>query len=110
MTRAARLCLLLWAAGCSRGYREPADTAGLEARIRDRNLATRVRLALEGDPETAPYDAIAVEAAGGRVTLSGRVDRASVKERAVEVARACEGVVDVRDRIELASSTRGGRE
>lgn len=93
------LLLLLLAAGCSAGYRAPEDSAGMRRRIDDRNIATRVRVALARDPETAPYDGILVRCEDGVVTLEGSVDRPEVKRRAAAVAGACEGVRRVEDLI-----------
>lgn len=92
------LCLV----ACTRGYRDPEDSAALEREIEDENVATRVRLALGQDPVTAPYAEIAVSCAGRVVTLRGSVDREAVRHRAVEIARACDGVLDVRDLIETS--------
>ena len=89
------LCLV----ACARGYRDPEDSAALEREIEDENVATRVRLALGQDPVTAPYAEISVACAGRVVTLQGNVDRAAVRHRAVEIARASAGVLEVRDLI-----------
>ena len=103
MTRWALLPVLL--AACSpRGYRDPEDSAALERDISDRNIETRVRLALAKDPQTAPYDAIQVRCEKGIVTLEGAVGRTEARERAVHIAREAEGVVDVVDRLSPTSS------
>jgi len=86
------------------GYREPEDSAALARDISDRNVETRVRIALAKDPQTAPYDAIRVRCMAGRVTLSGTVDRAQARTRAVHLARECEGVAEVVDRLSPTSS------
>ena len=54
--------------------------------IEDRNVASRVRMLLGTDPETAPYPSIRVECENGVVTLEGSVDREAVRRRAVELA------------------------
>ena len=56
-------------------------------------------------------DALVIDGSGtfelrGVVTLSGSVDRESVRERAVRVARGCDGVEKVVDRITVGP---GGR-
>ena len=103
MIRWALLPVLL--AACSpRGYRDPEDSAALERDISDRNVETRVRMALARDPQTAPYDSIRVRCAGGTVTLEGAVGRVEARTRAVHIARECEGVVDVVDRLSPTSS------
>ena len=107
MKRLAVLFLLL-ASACSRGYRDPADSAALEKDIDDKNLATRVRVALGEDPETAPYETIHVSYEKGAVVLRGAVDRAAVKRRAAEVASSCAGVPSVRNEITVRN-VRGRR-
>ena len=84
--------LVLLAACAPRGYREPEDSAALERDISDRNIETRVRIALAKDPQTAPYDSIRVRCRNGIVTLDGAVDRAEARDRAAHVARGCDGV------------------
>lgn len=99
MTRRAVVLLLLLAA-CS-GYRRPGDSDYVRSGIDDRNIATRVRIVLGEDPQTAPYDSIRVSCEEGVVTLTGAVDRRAVRRRAVDLAEGCEGVVHVENRIEL---------
>ncbi len=99
-----RLLLLLLAAGCATGYRKPQESEPMARGIEDRNVASRVRLALAGDPETAPYEGITVRCEGGVVTLEGAVDRAAVKRRAVELAKAVPGATRVEDRITTGRS------
>ncbi len=96
MIRRALLPLLL-AACAPNGYREPQDSAELERDIADRNIESRVRIALSRDPQTAPYDSIRVRSEGGVVALDGKVAREAARARAVQVARECDGVVDVID-------------
>jgi len=99
----AAFCLAVFAA--CHGYRDPGDSAEVHARISDRNIATRVRIVLGEDPETAAYDTIRVRCEEGVVTLEGVVDRPRVKERARDLARGCEGVRSVDDRITVQTST-----
>jgi len=103
--RAGRLFALALLPLACRGYRDPEDTKELEEHIRDRNLATKVRLALGQDPVTAPYQAIRVSCKEGEITLAGRVDKRKVKRRAEEVARAVLGVRGVDNEITLSSSS-----
>ncbi len=103
MIRYALLPVLL-AACAPRGYREPGDSAALERDISDRNIETRVRMALAKDPQTAPYDSIRVQCAGGIVTLEGAVGRVEARTRAVHIARECEGVIEVVDRLSPTAS------
>ncbi|MGH7163281.1 MAG: BON domain-containing protein [Planctomycetota bacterium] len=92
----------LLAACAGSGYRDPEDSETMAHVILDRNVATRVRMALARDPMTAPYEGIAVRCEAGVVTLEGGVDRGAVKSRAMEIARRCEGVRSVEDRLTIA--------
>ncbi len=103
--RARRLFILALLPLACRGYRDPEDTKELEEQIRDKNLATRVRLALGQDPVTAPYQAIRVSCKEGEITLTGRVDKRRVKQRAEEVARAVSGVRRVDNEVTLSSGS-----
>lgn len=103
MIRGALLPLLL-AACAPRGYRDPQDSEAMERDIADRNIETRVRMALAKDPETAPYGSIRVQCSGGVVALEGVVAREAARVRAVHVARECAGVVAVVDRLSPTSS------
>jgi len=96
------LLLLLTAAACSApGYRDPGDSAEVTESIDDRNIASRVRVALARNPETAPYEQIVVACSKGVVTLDGEVDREQVRQRAVRIARGCEGVEKVTNSISV---------
>ncbi|MHC4547974.1 MAG: BON domain-containing protein [Planctomycetota bacterium] len=101
-----RIAILLFLAACKGpGYRDPEDSEPLRLEIEDRNIESRVRIALGEDPETAPYDNIRVQCAKGGVTLVGAVDRAAVKRRAGEVALQCVGVRHVRNRITVPGAS-----
>ncbi len=71
----------------------------LPAYVDDSALRRHVRGALAADRLLTPDDrrAMAVEVSTGAVTLTGNVRSRSAAERAALVARAVEGVVDVRD-------------
>jgi osmotically-inducible protein OsmY len=97
MRRALLLPALLLAA--CRGYRDPSDSTGLKNAIDDSNAATRVRIALGEDPQTAPYATIRVSCEKGVLTLEGSVDRAAVRDRAGELASVDGAVRRVRNRI-----------
>ena len=103
MRVAALLLLVACAAACSRWYRSPEDSEEMEGEISDRNVETRIRLALLDDRLTEPYTQIRVRCKDGVVTLTGVVDRAEVHNRAVQIARAARGVRDVRDSISTTS-------
>jgi osmotically-inducible protein OsmY len=100
--RVLLLALLLLPA--CRGYRDPEDSVELRRAIDDRNAATRVRIALGEDPQTAPYSAIRVSCEKGVVTLEGAVDRAAVRERAGDLASGDPAVRKVRNRISVEDS------
>ena len=99
MRQLALLILPLLAACKGPGYRNPGDSEELRLEIEDENIASRVRIALGQDPETAPYGSIRVRCVEGKVELGGAVDRGAVKRRAEEVALQCAGVRRVRNRI-----------
>lgn len=100
------LAPLLLVAACGTGYRDREDSAAMGREIEDRNTASRVRIALAADPETATLDALRVTCIGGVVTLEGCVDRPGALRRAVEIAENCEGVRAVVDRLTVASAAR----
>lgn len=104
MIRKALLLAVLAAAGC-RGYRDPADSIELRRAIDDQNAATRVRIALGEDPQTAPYATIRVSCEEGVLTLEGSVDRAAVRDRATDLASADPGVRKVRNQIIVQDAT-----
>jgi len=64
----------------------------------DSGISTRVRTALLNDPQVAAGE-INVTAAGGVVTLSGRVRTPAERDRAVSLARGTSGVSDVRSEL-----------
>jgi osmotically-inducible protein OsmY len=98
------LLALLLLPAC-RGYRDPEDSAELKKGIDDSNAATRVRIALGEDPQTAPYAAIRVSCERGVLTLEGTVDRAAVRDRAGDLAAADPAVRDVKNRIIVRDAT-----
>ena len=102
--RDLRLLLPLLLVGCrGAGYRGPEESEAMAAEIEDRNVASRVRVALATDPETAPYESISVRCRDGVVTLEGVVERAAVRRRAVGLAQGCLGVARVVDEITVSS-------
>ncbi|MHC4932023.1 MAG: BON domain-containing protein [Planctomycetota bacterium] len=104
MRRSIPVALILLFA-CGTGYRSSDDSEPMRLEIEDSNIASRVRVALARDAETAPYTSIKVDCAKGVVTLVGEVDRQRIRVRAVEIAEVCEGVLSVNDRITVASSS-----
>jgi osmotically-inducible protein OsmY len=94
------LLALLLLPAC-RGYRDPGDSVELRRGIEDQNAATRVRIALGEDAQTAPYAAIRVSCEDGVLTLEGAVDRAAVRDRAQDLASVDPAVRKVRNRISV---------
>lgn len=67
----------------------------------DTGITTAVNARLAADDEVSTYN-IDVETADGVVTLTGEVNDARARERAIELARNTDGVRDVIDRITVA--------
>jgi osmotically-inducible protein OsmY len=101
----ALVALLVLADACSRGYRDPHDSVELQRGIEDRNVATRVRMALAEDPETAPYDSLRVSCKAGVITLEGAVDRSAPRIRAERLAQGTRGVLRVVNEIAVNDPT-----
>ena len=76
------------------GRPEVIATDASRQAVRDRALASRVRVALGAHPETRRYRTT-VEAEQGVIRLEGT----AVLEKAADVARAVPGVVDVKERL-----------
>lgn len=74
--------------------------AGEEENVEDASLGTDVRLALI---EKLGFDALGVnvDTAGGRVFLTGGVEKRATQELAEEVARSVPGVTKVENRLSL---------
>ena len=64
----------------------------------DTLITTKVKAALIGDPVTKAHQ-ISVETYKGTVKLSGYVDTAEAKHRAVQLARATKGTIGVEDNL-----------
>jgi hyperosmotically inducible periplasmic protein len=74
--------------------------AGAEDNVEDASLATDIRLALI---EKLGFDALSinVDTTGGRVDLTGGVEKRATQELAEEVARSVPGVTRVENRLSL---------
>jgi osmotically-inducible protein OsmY len=68
--------------------------------IDDGSVTASVKMKLIGDTTTKAHQ-INVETEKGVVQLTGFVNSASVKSRAGDIARSVEGVVDVRNDLEI---------
>ena len=64
----------------------------------DPGITTAVKTKLAADDTVKAYK-IDVDTKDGKVTLTGTVDTAEAKTRAVDVARATKGVIDVDDQL-----------
>ena len=97
----------LAAVGCSTtSERGPVErTASNAGRAVDDSVITgKVKAALVADPTTKAHQ-IEVETFKGTVQLSGFVDSAAARTRAVEVAKNVEGVKDVKNSLSLRDKT-----
>lgn len=97
---AAALGTSLLAAGC--GSTPSGSSAGQA--IDDTVLTTKVKAAFVKDEVVDALD-IQVKTYNGTVQLSGFATSAEERNRAVELARAVEGVKEVRNDIELKAGT-----
>jgi cytidylate kinase len=84
---------------------EFAETPASHALLAGMALQARVRVALKEDAATRDID-ITIEAAQGRVALSGIVVTAEERTRAEEVAAAVPGVTGVENRLRLMTMPR----
>jgi hypothetical protein len=73
---------------------------GKGAPLNDATLTTRVKTAILNDPAVGKLP-IDVDAVNGVVTLSGRVTTEAQRDRAVELARSVNGVIDVKDTLQI---------
>jgi hyperosmotically inducible protein len=92
---AVLLLSLLVTAGCAH-----PGAAGVSRAIDDAEITTRVKTVLLNNPlkNVARID---VETSQGVVTLSGRVTSKDEEDRAVALARAVKGVVDVKSTLQI---------
>ena len=77
----------------------------------DAGITTNVKTKLAADDTVKAYE-IDVDTRNGVVTLSGGVESAAAKERAVQIARGTDGVRDVVDQVRIgeAAATTGDRD
>ena len=68
--------------------------------IDDTTITTRVKTAMLNDPAVGGLS-IDVDTFKGVVTLSGRVESQAEKNRAMAIARRTQGVVEVKDALQL---------
>ena len=95
---AALAIIVVMATGCSRATKLDPEA------IEDARLGVRVKTALVNDAELGTR-VVEVRVNRGVVTLSGLVGSAAEAERAVELARAIPGVVDVRSQLVVAQAS-----
>jgi osmotically-inducible protein OsmY len=92
---AVLLALVIVMAGCAR-----AGHPGVSRAIDDADITVRVKTAFLGDllDSVAKID---VETSRGVVTLSGRVASKAEEAKAIALARAVKGVVDVKSTLQI---------
>jgi osmotically-inducible protein OsmY len=80
-----------------------ADAAarGTDVSVEDAELAAKVGAAIFAEPDLQSQH-IDVDTHDSVVTLGGTVDAPSLRERAIEIAGAVEGVLEVRDKLEVS--------
>ena len=83
-------------------FRETPESVRI---LKDLTLQTHVRAALRADPRTSKMDAV-VDAADGRVTLSGVLDHGVDERDVVEVIRSVAGVSEVESGLRVAAVPR----
>jgi hyperosmotically inducible protein len=79
-----------------------AEAIGTDEAIEDSEVTTKVREAILADPQLQSQH-IAVDTEDSAVTLTGSVDSPALRERAVQLAGAVNGVVQVREKLEVRS-------
>ncbi len=73
----------------------------------DVGITTKVKAKMAMD-DTVRASRIEVKTENGVVTLTGNIDSAAAKDRALSIARQTKGVVEVRDMIEVRRASGGG--
>ena len=79
------------ASGMHRGPVQTTEDAAITAKVKTKMAADEVVKARHIDVDTVR----------GVVQLNGTVNSADEKSRALQIARSCEGVVDVRDNLKV---------
>ena len=74
-----------------------------EAQVDDLQITAQVKSKLVSDVGASSITNISVNSTNGIVTLSGQVDSAAVKDKAVAVARAVPKVVRVIDSLQVVT-------
>lgn len=74
---------------------------------RDTQIAEAVQQALKADKITAPY-VIDVAVQGTSATLTGNVGNQEARDRATQVAKGVDGVIDVTNGLEIHDDNGGG--
>jgi hyperosmotically inducible periplasmic protein len=103
-TLALGALLALGAAGCTNA---PATYAGTQQErsvtqgASDGALSARIKTAFAADDLVKARD-IRVDAMRGVVTLSGTVNSAAERDKAIAIARSTTGVVEVKNNLKLA--------
>ena len=78
-----------------------------EGQVDDLQITTQIKAKLASDIGASSVTNISVNSTNGVVTLSGQVDSADVKAKAVTIAGAVPKVVRVVDSLQVASKPQG---
>lgn len=99
----AAALLALGAAGCAadKGRLASAEPRGPVQATADAGITAKVKIALAAD-ELVKAHKIDVDTVRGVVQLSGTVNSAAEKERALSIARNISGVTQVRDNLKTS--------
>jgi osmotically-inducible protein OsmY len=96
--RSIAVALALGLAAGSGAACSSTRTAG--TRIDDAVVTTKVKSKLAADPQVSAMN-VSVDTNDGVVTLTGRVEDETARREAVKLAKDTEGVVSVRDLLEV---------
>jgi osmotically-inducible protein OsmY len=76
-----------------------------EAQVNDLEIATQIKAKLASDIGPSSVTNISVNSTNGIVTISGQVDNADVKTKAVAIAKAVPKVVRVVDSLQVTAKS-----
>jgi outer membrane lipopolysaccharide assembly protein LptE/RlpB len=79
-----------------------ASPIGTDVSIEDAELTAKVRAALSSEP-SLQSQRIDVDTQDAVVTLEGTVESSAMRDRAIAIAGAVNGVVEVRDKLDAGS-------
>ena len=76
-----------------------------EAQVSDLEIATQIKAKMASDIGPSSVTNISVNSTNGVVTISGQVDSATVKEKAVSIAKAVPKVLRVVDSLQITAKS-----